>query len=77
LWRPPAVWISPTENNNQQRQILWNLEKLHKAIKWKRPGWLAAGVRLLHNGARPHTSSIPLFCLSPNMSQYCDISTCY
>jgi hypothetical protein len=24
LWRPPAVWISPTKNTNQQRQILWN-----------------------------------------------------
>jgi histone-lysine N-methyltransferase SETMAR len=29
---------------------------LHEAIKQKRPGRLTAGVSLLHDGARPHTS---------------------
>jgi hypothetical protein len=33
------------------------LEKLHEAIKRKRPGQLTAGVRLLQDGARPHTSA--------------------
>jgi hypothetical protein len=28
LWRPPAVWISPTKNNNQQWQIVRNSKKI-------------------------------------------------
>lgn len=33
------------------------LEKLHTAIRRKRPGRLQQGVKLLHDGARPHTSN--------------------
>jgi hypothetical protein len=52
-WRPPAVWISPTKNN-QQRQILQNL-KLCKPLKRKRASRLTTRMRLLHDGAQPHT----------------------
>jgi hypothetical protein len=33
MWRPAAVWICLTKNDNQQWQILWNLKKYSKTIK--------------------------------------------
>jgi hypothetical protein len=40
------------------------LEKFREAIKRKRPGRLTAGVRLLRDGARPHTSAQTAACNS-------------
>ncbi|GBM50047.1 hypothetical protein AVEN_90784-1 [Araneus ventricosus] len=34
------------------------LDRLHKAIRRKRPGLLSKGVLLLHDNARPHTASV-------------------
>jgi histone-lysine N-methyltransferase SETMAR len=47
---PPKTTI----NSNKYCETL---EKLHESIKRKRPRRLTAGVRLLHDGAQPHTSS--------------------
>jgi hypothetical protein len=47
---PPKTTI----NNNRYCKIL---EKFHEAIKQMRLGSLNTGVRLLHDGVRPHTSA--------------------
>jgi hypothetical protein len=47
---PPKTTI----NSNKYCETL---EKLRKAIKQKRPGRLTVGLKLLHDGAQPHTST--------------------
>lgn len=48
-------FLEPNETINSQRYIQ-TLDKLHQAIKSKRPGMLSSGVILLHDNARPHVS---------------------
>jgi hypothetical protein len=47
----------PPKTSTNSNKYCETLEKLREAIKQKRPGPLTAGVRLLHDGARPHTSA--------------------
>lgn len=50
-FKEPGVNINSTH-------YLETLDKLHKAIKNKRPGMLSRGVILLHDNARPHVAKI-------------------
>jgi hypothetical protein len=52
-----GLWISPTKNNNQQWQILWNSWKSVRSHWTKDTRMITTGGRLQHNGARPHTSA--------------------
>jgi hypothetical protein len=46
-----------TFSHQKQHLTVINRETLREAIERKRPGRLTTGVRLLHDGARPHTSA--------------------
>jgi hypothetical protein len=49
--------IHATRDHNNIRSVLRNAEKLHRDIQKKRRGMLIAGIVLLHDSARPHTST--------------------
>lgn len=49
-------FLEPRTTINSDRYCE-TLQKLHTAIRRKRPGRLRQGVKLLHDGARPHTSN--------------------
>lgn len=57
LWRPPDEWIFPSKTTINSDKYCETVEKLCEAIKHKRAGWLATGVRLLHDAVQPHTSA--------------------
>jgi hypothetical protein len=47
----------PPPGSDQTATNTVKLSKLRETIKQKRPGRLTAGVRHLHDGARPHTAA--------------------
>jgi hypothetical protein len=63
-WEGPLLWEFLPARTTVGNDKYWEtFEKLREAIKRKRPERLTAGVRLLHNGARPHTSAQTAACL--------------